>query len=119
MSLSSLACVSPIWSSHARDLATSSKISTAELADVRSRNLVPGFVSEEFESAGVEGSSNFCSEVKSCVPVLLIQRPGSQESARKRLGKLFWWFLFIIIVITIFLAIVFITLGIFQSWGMQ
>jgi hypothetical protein len=68
-------------------------MSSAELAGIRSRNLVPGFVLEEFESDGGEGSSNFCSQdamqVKSCVPVLLIQRPGSQEPAHKRLGKLF------------------------------
>jgi hypothetical protein len=79
-------------------------MSSAELADTRSRNLVPGFVSEEFEADAEEGTSNFCHRdtlrVKSYVPVLLIQRPGSQEPACKRLGKLFWSFLFIITVIT-------------------
>lgn len=100
MSLSSLASVSPIWSSHVRDLATSSKMSSAELADTRSHNLIPGFVLEEFEADAKEGTSNFCCQdalrVKSYVPILLIQRPGSQEPARKRLGKLFRSFLFII-----------------------
>jgi endo-1,4-beta-D-glucanase Y len=101
MSPSRLACVSPIWSSHIRDLATSSKMSSAELADTRSRNLVPGFVSEEFEADAQEGTSNFFSQdalrVKSYVPILLIQRPGSQEPAHKRLGKLFQSFLCIIL----------------------
>jgi hypothetical protein len=81
-------------------------MSSGELADIRSRNLVPGFVSEEFESDAEEGSSNFCSQVapqvKSRVPILLIQRPGSQEPERKRLGKLFLRFLFIIIMISSF-----------------
>jgi hypothetical protein len=91
-SVSSLACVSAIWSSYARDLATSSKMSSAELADIRSRNIVPGFVMEEFEFGVGEGSSNVsfhdASHIKSCVPILLIQRPGSQDAAQKRLGKL-------------------------------
>jgi hypothetical protein len=92
-SLSSLASVSPIWSSHVRDLATSSKMSSAELADVRSRNLVPGFMLEEFEHSFGQYSSNVyphdTSLMKSCVPILLIQRPGSQDPAHKRLGKQF------------------------------
>jgi hypothetical protein len=80
-SLSSLASVSPIWSSHVRDLATNSKMSSAELADIRSRNLVPGFMLEEFERDA--------SQVKSCVPILLIQQPGSRDPTQKRLGKTF------------------------------
>jgi hypothetical protein len=75
-------------------------MSSAELADTRSRNLVPGFVVEEFEADAEEGTSSFCCQdalqVKSYVPVLLIQQPGSQEPARKRLGKLLRSFLFII-----------------------
>jgi hypothetical protein len=92
-SLSSLACVSPIWSSHLRDLATSSMVSSAKMADIRSRNLVPGFVLEEFGVGVGEGSSSMSShdssQVKSCVPILLIQQPGSQDPVQKRLGKLF------------------------------
>ena len=98
-SLSSLASVSPIWSSHVRDLATSSKMSSAELADIRSRNLVPGFMSEEFEHSIGQSSSNVShdmSQLKSCIPILLIQRPGSQDPAQKRIGKTFLWIWFII-----------------------
>jgi hypothetical protein len=67
--------------------------SSAEMAAIRSRNLVPGFVLEEFEVGAGEGSSNISShnpsQDKSCVPILLIQRPGSQDPIQKRLGKLF------------------------------
>ena len=89
-SLSSLASVSPIWSSHVRDIATSSKMSSAELADVRSHNLVPGFMSEDFEHSVGQCSSNVAhdtSRLKSCIPILLIQRPGSQDPMQKRIGK--------------------------------
>lgn len=91
-SLSSLASVSPIWSSHVRDLATCSKMSSAELADIRSQNLVPGFMSEEFEHGVGQCSLNVShdmSQLKSCIPILLIQRPGSQEPMQKRIGKAF------------------------------
>jgi hypothetical protein len=68
-------------------------MSSAELADIRSHNLVPGFNLEEFEHSAGQGSSNIyshdTSRVKSCVPVLLIQRPGSRDPAQKRLGKTF------------------------------
>jgi len=89
-SLSSLASVSPIWSSRVRDLATSSKMSSAELADIRSQNLVPGFMSEEFEHIVGQCSSDVShdmSQLKSCIPILLIQRPGSQDPVQKRIGK--------------------------------
>jgi hypothetical protein len=68
-------------------------MSSAEMAGIRSRNLVPGFVLEEFEVGVGEGASNMSShdslQVKSSVPILLIQRPGSQDPVQKRLGKLF------------------------------
>lgn len=99
-SLSSLASVSPIWSSHIRDVATSSKMSSAELADIRSQNLVPGFMSEEFEHSVGQCSSNVShdtSQLRSCIPILLIQRPGSQDPVRKRIGKTFLWIWFIIL----------------------
>ncbi|XP_069702089.1 ribonucleases P/MRP protein subunit POP1 isoform X2 [Periplaneta americana] len=89
-SFSPLASVSPIWSSQIRDSATSSKLSTAELAEIRSHNLVPGFISEEFDSEiDDEASLNYSHrrlKVKSCVPILLIQRPGIQNPSEKRLG---------------------------------
>ena len=99
-SLPSLASVSPIWSSHVRDLATSSKMSSAELADIRSRNLVPGFMLEEFEHGVGQCSSdvsNDMSQLKSCIPILLIQQPGSQDPMQKRIGKAFLWIWFIIL----------------------
>jgi len=91
-SFPSVASVSPIWSSRVRDLATSSKMSSAELADIRSRNLVPGFMSEEFEQGVGQCSSdvsNDMSQLKSCIPILLIQQPGSQDPMQKRIGKAF------------------------------
>lgn len=66
-------------------------MSLAEMADIRSRNLVPGFVLEEFEASVGEDSSNISchNSSHSCVPILLIQRPGSQDPVQKRLGKSF------------------------------
>jgi hypothetical protein len=99
-SWSSRASVSPIWSSHVRDITTSSKMSSAELADIRSRNLVPGFISEEFEKSVRQCRSDVSrdmSRLKSFIPILLIQRPGSQDPVQKRIGKVFLWIWFIIL----------------------
>ncbi|KAJ9596564.1 hypothetical protein L9F63_012397 [Diploptera punctata] len=75
--ISPLSCVSPIWNLGVRDLVTKTKLSSGELAEMRSHSLVPGNMLEEL--------------AKSCIPVLLIQRPGCQDSAQNRIGYSSGW----------------------------
>lgn len=69
-----IAAQSPIWSKELRDEITRNMMPTGELCKLRSKNqLVPGVVSK------------FESDLQP-VPILLIQRPGSQAPEQKRLG---------------------------------
>ncbi|PSN54054.1 hypothetical protein C0J52_03083 [Blattella germanica] len=92
---SPLACISPLWSSEVRDQATQSKLSTGELAELRSQNLVPGFMLEElgFDMDDEDSNviTNKTARMKSFIPILLIQRPGSKNAAHKRLGFSSGW----------------------------
>ncbi|XP_066991529.2 ribonucleases P/MRP protein subunit POP1 [Anabrus simplex] len=85
---STSACHSPIWNVEVRNKVTRSKIPNAQLNRERSKNLVPGFMKEEF--VGGDGMSICPSSPDTLqparVPILLIQRPGSQDPEFKRLG---------------------------------
>ena len=90
--LSPLACVSPIWNASIRDIVTKSKLSTAELSEIRSLSLVPGCSLEEL-GMNIDDMKNTeiadkVAHIKSCVPILLIQRPGCQDATQKRLGMI-------------------------------
>ncbi|XP_034249599.1 ribonucleases P/MRP protein subunit POP1 [Thrips palmi] len=81
---------SRIWSSHVRDTTTQSKLSTAELNKLRSKSLVPGLLrisDENEESIGNANiSTSLATSVKTEIPLILIQRPGSKNPMEKRLG---------------------------------
>ncbi|XP_073968617.1 POP1 ribonuclease P/MRP subunit isoform X2 [Rhodnius prolixus] len=68
---------SPLWSYSVRDTVTKMKPSTEQINRMRSEKLVPGLEVESVEENQTEDVP--------CLPVILIQRPGSQESS-KRLG---------------------------------
>ncbi|KAF6202598.1 hypothetical protein GE061_002996 [Apolygus lucorum] len=72
---------SPIWSSDVRDQVTLDKLPTAQVNEMRSDKLVPGLDVEKAESVDI----NF-----PAIPVLLLQRPGSQQMG-KRLGYNSGW----------------------------
>lgn len=70
----SIASTSPIWNKELRDDVTKNMMTTSELCQLRNKNqLVPGV------------ASSFESDLQS-VPLLLVQRPGSQSPQSKRLG---------------------------------
>uniref|UniRef100_A0A170YPI6 Ribonucleases p mrp protein subunit pop1 n=1 Tax=Triatoma infestans TaxID=30076 RepID=A0A170YPI6_TRIIF len=68
---------SPLWSYTVRDSVTKKKLSMEQLNRMRSEKLVPGLEVESLEDNVAEDTP--------CLPIMLIQRPGSQESS-KRLG---------------------------------
>ena len=68
-------CDSPLWVAEVRDSVTREFISSATLSSMRSKKIVPGLESEQSEISG-----NI-----PCLPVILLQRPGSQSND-KRLG---------------------------------
>lgn len=69
-----IASYSPIWKKDLRDEVTKDMMSTSELCKLRNKNqLVPGV------------ASSFEKDLQP-VPLLLIQRPGSQNPQQKRLG---------------------------------
>ena len=70
---------SPIWSSNIRDEVTLNKIPTPKVNEMRSDKLVPGFTFEKSDGSDIDFPA---------VPVLLLQRPGSQQMG-KRLGEYF------------------------------
>lgn len=80
---------SPLWSPNVRDEVTHSKLSTAELNALRAKLLVPGLLrTTEMHngSKDIMMKSQLEHSVKARVPVILIQRPGSQDPSTKRLG---------------------------------
>uniref|UniRef100_A0A224XJA4 Putative ribonucleasep/mrp protein subunit pop1 n=1 Tax=Panstrongylus lignarius TaxID=156445 RepID=A0A224XJA4_9HEMI len=68
---------SPLWSYTVRDSVTKKKLSTEQINRMRSEKLVPGLEVESLQD-------NVAEDIP-CLPIILIQRPGSQESS-KRLG---------------------------------
>lgn len=88
-SLPPIPYVSPLWFSDIRDSVTKSKLSTSELNKLRSKLLVPGLLrtSENNESKDDTVSrSRLEASVSSKIPMMLVQRPGSQDPLTKRLG---------------------------------
>ncbi|XP_071441741.1 ribonucleases P/MRP protein subunit POP1 [Hetaerina americana] len=74
--------LSPIWDPQTRDIVTSSKPSDAQVNRRRSENLVPGLT----EAGDVTSASSENGDLSPRLPILLIQRPGSRDPIRKRLG---------------------------------
>lgn len=70
---------SPLWEHEWRETITVSKMTVAEINNLRSKSLVPGIKDEEVRIFGINNVSY--------LPVILIQNPGSQ-STEKHLGKL-------------------------------
>ncbi|KAK7872217.1 hypothetical protein R5R35_001774 [Gryllus longicercus] len=84
--------ISPIWSSEVRMATCTSKLSQSEWEKHRAQKvLVPGISEGEINCAktlNLEKSNGF---EPSCIPILLVQRPGSQDSQQKRLGFSSGW----------------------------
>lgn len=79
--------LSPIWNSNLRLQCSSSKLTSKELFKLRKeRYFVPGFHKHEMDAALTMNIDKSCSLVPSYLPILLIQRPGSQDPILKRLG---------------------------------
>lgn len=80
---------SPLWSASTRDDVTKGKLSSAEINALRSKFLVSGVLKlNEDVDACVEATagSSLETSVNSKIPLLLVQRPGSQDPLTKRLG---------------------------------
>lgn len=78
---------SPLWTAAVRDAVTFSKPSAADIARIRSCNIIPMNEAEEQDIGHTSTSvSSMESPVWQKVPILLLQRPGSQNGATKRLG---------------------------------
>ncbi|KAK3913842.1 Ribonucleases P/MRP protein subunit POP1 [Frankliniella fusca] len=79
--------VSPIWSPKIRDTVTKSKLSTSELNALRSKLLVPGLLrTAENKDRETDSRCRLEASVASKIPIMLVQRPGSQDPSTKRLG---------------------------------
>lgn len=71
VSLTSASSNSMIWDSTVRDRASLTKISTAKINNLRSELMVPGFDEQLLKT------------VNTVIPILLVQRPGSNSSSVK------------------------------------
>ncbi|XP_046383506.1 ribonucleases P/MRP protein subunit POP1 [Ischnura elegans] len=73
--------LSPMWDPQIRDTVSSSKPSDAQMNKIRSQNLVPG-MTEATDDSSISASDG---DEPPRLPILLVQRPGSQDTSR-RLG---------------------------------
>ncbi|XP_049958861.1 ribonucleases P/MRP protein subunit POP1 [Schistocerca serialis cubense] len=79
--------VSPLWTAAVRDAVTTSKPSATDIAHNRSYNVIPLQAADEHDTGDTSASlSSMEGPTWQKVPILLLQRPGSQNGAKKRLG---------------------------------
>lgn len=75
-------CKSPLWDKSVCDIVKSKKITNAKfIAHVTEKHLVPGEINED-------------DPVLQSIPIVLVQRPGSQHSDYKRIGEYKFFFNF-------------------------